>query len=933
MEQKYIEIKGAREHNLKNIDIKIPKKKFVVITGVSGSGKSSLAFDTLYAEGQRRYVESLSSYARQFIGQMEKPHYETIKGLSPAISIEQKAASKNPRSTVGTVTEIHDYLRVLFARVGEQKCYKCHKPVTKQSVSEVVKQVLNLPEKQKFMILSPLVINRKGIFKDKIEMIRKEGFLRYKLDGKIYKVTDEVEIKKDFKHNLSIVIDRLVLKKGLESRVNDSVETALKFGNGLLIIDTMDGNEKTFSEHNVCTSCEISYPELSPQIFSFNSPLGFCQKCNGLGFHFEPDKDKVIENENKGVLQGAIKVTIGDRGSWQYKYFRGIIKELGIDGTTPYKDLTNEEKKLILYGYGKKIKIKYNSRKWNGTINSKFEGVLNTLKRRYQETESESAKKFYEKFFTREKCSQCGGKRLSKISSSVYIADKSIADIAEYTIKEALSFFDTLKLTGNQKIIASEIIKEIKNRLNFLVNVGLNYLTLSRTASTLSGGESQRIRLASQIGSELTGVIYILDEPSIGLHQKDNDKLIQTLKSLRDKDNSVIVIEHDKDTIVNSDWIIDIGPGAGVYGGDIVFEGTPKQILKSKHETGLYLSGKKSIEVPKNRRKLTDFFEIKGAAANNLKNIDVKFPKKALTLITGVSGAGKSTLINSILYPLISNKLNKVDKKVGEYKSIEGIDFDKIINIDQSPIGRTPRSNPATYTKVFDAIRTFFAMLPDSKAKGYKAGRFSFNVKGGRCESCKGDGMKKIEMHFLPDVYVPCEVCNGKRFNDATLLIKYKGKTISDVLNTSIVELLDIFEAHPKIYKILKTLDDVGMGYVNLGQPSTTLSGGEAQRIKLAKELSKRATGKTIYILDEPSTGLHFTDIQKLLIVIHKLVDMGNTVLMIEHNLDIIKTADYIVDIGPDGGNSGGEVVYQGKTEDILKCDASYTGKYLREYL
>jgi excinuclease ABC subunit A len=764
-------------------------------------------------------------------------------------------------------------------------------------------------------------------------MIKKEGFLRYKLDGEIYKINDEVEIKKDFKHNLSIVIDRLVLKEGIESRVNDSVETALKFGNGLLIVDTMDGEEKIYSEHNVCTTCEISYPELSPQIFSFNSPLGFCEKCNGLGFHFAPDENKVIENENLGVLEGAIKVTIGDKGSWQYKYFKGIISEFEISGKTPYKDLSDVQKKLILFGAGKKIAIRYNSTKWSGTINSKFEGVLNTLKRRYQETESESAKKYYEKYFTKKQCSECNGKRLSKLSSSVYIDGKSIVDITEFTIKDALKFFDELVLEGNKKIIASEIIKEIKNRLNFLVNVGLNYLTLSRTASTLSGGESQRIRLASQIGSELTGVIYILDEPSIGLHQKDNDKLIQTLKDLRDKDNSVIVIEHDKDTIINSDWIIDIGPGAGIHGGEIVFEGTPEEILASKHETGLYLSGAKKIEVPKKRRDLTEFFTITGASENNLKDITVSFPKKALTLVTGVSGAGKSTLINSILYPVVSNKLNKVDKKTGKYESIDGIDFDKIINIDQSPIGRTPRSNPATYTKVFDEIRSFFAKLPDSKTKGYMPGRFSFNVKGGRCESCKGDGLKKIEMHFLPDVFVPCEVCNGKRFNDATLLVKFKGKHISDILDTSIVELLDIFEAHPKIYKVLKTLDDVGMGYVNLGQPSTTLSGGEAQRIKLAKELSKRATGKTLYILDEPSTGLHFTDIQKLLTVIHKLVDKGNTIVMIEHNLDIIKTADYIVDIGPDGGNSGGELIFQGKTEDILNCERSYTGKYLKEYL
>ncbi len=930
---KYIEITGAKEHNLKNIDIKIPKKEFVVITGVSGSGKSSLAFDTLYAEGQRRYVESLSSYARQFIGQMEKPHYETIKGLSPAISIEQKAASKNPRSTVGTVTEIHDYLRVLFARVGEQRCYKCDKPVAKQSSQEIIKQIMELPIGQKFMILSPLVINRKGEFKDKIESIMKNGFLRYKLDGKLYRVEDEVEINKKKKHNLSIVIDRLIMKDDIISRVTDSVEVALKYSGGLLIIDTMDGKEKTYSEHNVCNDCQISFRELSPQIFSFNSPLGFCENCNGLGFHLEPDPEKVVEDPNKPLLGGAIKATIGDRGSWQYKYFKKSLKSLGIDGKIIYNDLTKDEKILVLYGTKKEIIINYKTSRWSGKVTTKFEGVLNTLNRRYKETESENAKRYYEKFFTKTKCKVCNGRRINKVSNSVYIDNLSIADISEMTVKRAFNFFDSLKLDGNRAVIASEIVKEIKNRLNFLVNVGLDYLTLSRTASTLSGGESQRIRLASQIGSELTGVIYILDEPSIGLHQRDNDKLIETLKSLRDKDNSVIVIEHDRDTMLQSDWIIDIGPGAGVYGGEVVFEGTPKQMLKSNTITGDFLSGKREIEIPKERRSSDEYFIINGARENNLKNIDVKIPKGVLTLVTGVSGAGKSTLINSILYPAVTNMLNKSGKIVGAHDSIVGVDFDKIINIDQTPIGRTPRSNPATYTKVFDHIRAFYAKLPDSKAKGYKSGRFSFNVKGGRCEACKGDGNIKIEMHFLPDVHVPCEVCNGERFNEATLNIKFKGRTISDTLNTSIVELLEIFKDHPKIYSILKTLDDVGMGYVKLGQPSTTLSGGEAQRIKLSRELAKRSTGKTLYILDEPSTGLHFSDIQKLLKVIHTLVDKGNTVVMIEHNLDIIKTADYIIDIGPEGGEGGGKLVFAGAPEDIINCKESYTGNYLKEIL
>lgn len=930
---KYIEIKGAKQHNLKNIDVNIPKNQFVVITGVSGSGKSSLAFDTLYAEGQRRYVESLSSYARQFIGQMDKPLYDTIKGLSPAISIEQKSASKNPRSTVGTITEINDYLRVLYARIGKQRCYSCGKEVTKQTLNEIVDQILKFPVNTKFMITAPIMTNRKGEFKDKIDEIRKKGFVRIKLDGVVYDVDDEINIDKNKKHNLSAVVDRLVMKDDIKSRLTQSIEKALETGEGIVTIDLIDEKKEImFSEHNVCHDCQISFPPLTPQLFSFNNPTGFCPTCNGLGFHLEPDEDKVIEDENKPLLDGAIRIIVGEEGSWSHKYFKTALKKMKIDGTKLYKDLTKEEKSLVLYGSEGKVTFRIEMSSYEFT--AKYEGILNTLKRRYYETESEDAKQYYEKYFAHKPCTECNGNRLNKSSSAVFIANKSIVDVSNMTIKEAFDFFENANLSGNDKVIGTELIKEVKNRLRFLVNVGLDYLSLSRNGTTLSGGESQRIRLASQIGSELTGVIYILDEPSIGLHQRDNDKLINTLKNLRDKDNTVIVIEHDKDTMIQSDYIIDLGPGAGEFGGNVVFEGTPEEILKSSTQTGLFLSGEKSIFVPKKRREPKKWFTINGASENNLKNISVSFPTGVLTLVTGVSGAGKSTLINDILFPAISNKLHKTSHETGKHTSIEGLEvFDKIINIDQSPIGKTPRSNPATYTKLFDYIRDFFSNLPESKAKGYKPGRFSFNVKGGRCEACEGDGVKKVEMHFLADVYVQCEVCKGQRFNDATLQVKYKNKNIADILDTYVSEANTLFEAHPQIKRVLKTLDEVGLSYIKLGQPSTTLSGGEAQRIKLSKELAKRSTGNTLYILDEPSTGLHFSDIEKLLTIIHQLVDKGNTVVMIEHNLDIIKTADYIIDIGPEGGNGGGEVIFSGTPEEIIKCEKSYTGIHLKEYL
>lgn len=934
MERKYIEIKGACEHNLKSIDIDIPKKELVVITGVSGSGKSSLAFDTLYAEGQRRYVESLSSYARQFIGQMEKPKYETIKGLSPAISIEQKATSKNPRSTVGTITEIHDYLRVLYARMGRQHCWKCGRTVSRQSISEIVDVVKELEAGQKFMVLAPLVINRKGQFKDKIDEIQKGGFLRYKLDGELYRIEERPEINKNKKHNLSIVVDRLVMKEGIEQRLSSSIETALRYGEGVMLLDLMDGNERFFSEHYGCPYCQLYFPELAPPHFSFNSPLGFCDSCNGLGFHLEPDPDRVIVDRDKPILGGAIKVTIGEKGSWSYKYFRGILKAFGVDGKKTFNQLTEDEQILVLYGTGKTVSVPWESKRGKGRFNSNYEGVINTLKRRYRETESDDARKYYHKYFTPKKCSKCGGTRLNKVSRAVTIRDHSIVDVAAMTIREALQFFNDIKLKGNEVTIGSELFKEIRNRLMFLKNVGLDYLTLSRTGATLSGGEAQRIRLASQIGSELTGVIYILDEPSIGLHQRDNNRLIETLKMLRDKDNTVIVIEHDKDTMMAADHLIDIGPGAGIYGGEIVFQGRPKDAVTSDNITGLYLSGKKEIPIPPKRRKPKGFLTLRGVTKNNLNSVDVDIPVGVLTLITGVSGAGKSTLVNGVLYPAIANLLHQSGKEVGKYDEITGLEqFDKVINIDQSPIGRTPRSNPATYTKLFDHVRSFFAQLPESKARGYTPGRFSFNVKGGRCEACKGDGSKKIEMHFLADVYVPCEICKGKRFNTPTLEVQYKGHSIADILNISVRKGMALFEAHPKVYKILKTLDDVGMGYVALGQASTTLSGGEAQRIKLSRELAKRDTGKTLYILDEPSTGLHFADIDKLLKVVHQLVDKGNSVVMIEHNLDIIKTADYLIDMGPEGGDQGGDIVFAGLPEDSIHEKRSYTGQYLKAYL
>lgn len=942
-------VKGAREHNLKNIDVEIPKKKMVVVTGVSGSGKSSLAFDTIFAEGQRRYVESLSSYARQFIGQMEKPKYDTIRGLSPTIAIEQKAASKNPRSTVGTITEIYDYLRVLFARVGTQHCYKCGKKVGKGHAQAMVSQIMDLPEKSKILILAPIVENRKGEHKERLDDLKSQGYARVRVDGVVQELENVQTLARNKKHNIEVVVDRLMVKKdqAFEKRLTDSVENALKLGSGQIIVHMVGREDLKMSEARSC--CGIAYPELTPQIFSFNSPLGMCPECNGIGTLLSMDPDKIVPDKNLSIREGAIipwknyflkKKRFPNDNSWGASQLRAMEEQWGIDFDLPWKDLPKKDKDLLFYGSGSKaMTVAWNSAKIQGEFVRTHEGLIHTLMRRYRETQSEGQKKYYSGFMTASTCPACEGRRLKDEILHVFIDSRSIIDVTAMTVEQAHSFIKDLHLTGSRQIISEELLKEIGDRLGFLVNVGLGYLSLDRSGPTLSGGESQRIRLASQVGSELTGVLYILDEPSIGLHQRDNLKLLNTLHHLRDIGNTLVIVEHDQETMEKSDWIIDIGPGAGHLGGQIVAQGTPHQICQNKASvTGHFLTGKEKIEIPEKRKKPKKrggkWISIEKASENNLDNLSVKIPVGHLVAVTGVSGAGKSTLINQILYPALAVKLHKSQMSVGRHKAIKGLShLNKVINIDQKPIGRTPRSNPATYTKVFDPIRDLFAMLPESRERGYKKGRYSFNVKGGRCEACRGDGYIKVEMHFLADVFVPCEVCNGRRFNRATLEIKYKGHSISDVLDLSVMQARELFDAHPKIARILDTLMDVGLSYIKLGQAATTLSGGEAQRIKLARELAKRDTGDTLYILDEPTTGLHFQDVRMLLRVLARLTESGNTVIIIEHNMDVIKTADWIIDLGPEGGSSGGRIVAQGSPEKVAENEKSYTGMYLKEIL
>ena len=939
---KYIDIKGARENNLKNIDVKIPRDKMVVLTGLSGSGKSSLAFETIYAEGQRRYVESLSAYARQFLGQMEKPNVDSIEGLSPAISIDQKTTSKNPRSTVGTVTEIYDYIRLLFARIGVPHCPKCGKEIKSQSIDQIVDAVIALPERTKFQILAPVVRGRKGEYTKVFEKAAKDGFVRVRVDGEVYDPSaDEIVLDKQKKHNIEIVVDRLVVRKGMEKRLTDSLETALKMAGGLVTIDLVDeGREMMFSQNYACEDCGISLDELTPRMFSFNTPYGACPHCMGLGNVEILDPDRIIPDKTKTINEGAIAVygwTGTDKNSISAMYYRGLAEKYGFSLDVPVEELSDEVMDILLYGTGaEKVKLSYERKFAKGEQYARFEGVINCVERRYRETDSEWAKKEIQEFMYNMPCPQCKGTRLKKESLAVTVKGHNINEVSNLSIAEGLDFFEKLQLDEREALIGNQILKEIRERMNFLVSVGLDYLTLTRSSGTLSGGEAQRIRLASQIGSGLMGVLYILDEPSIGLHQRDNHKLIDMLKRLRDLGNTLIVVEHDEDTMYAADHIVDIGPGAGIHGGEVVAQGTVEEIKKCENsETGLYLSGKKKIPVPETRRKGNgNYLTITGASQNNLKNVDVKIPLGTATCVTGVSGSGKSSLINEVLYKVLANELNRAKQKPGKYKKISGLEhLDKVINIDQSPIGRTPRSNPATYTGLFGDIRNLFASTPDAKSRGYGPGRFSFNVKGGRCESCCGDGIIKIEMHFLPDVYMPCEVCGGRRYNRETLEVKYKGKSIYDVLEMTVEEGVEFFENIPKIRNRLQTLYEVGLGYIKIGQSSTTLSGGEAQRVKLATELSKRSTGKTVYILDEPTTGLHTADVHKLIEVLQRLVDAGNTVVLIEHNLDVIKTADYIIDLGPEGGNRGGEIVACGTPEEVAKNKKSYTGHYLKEVL
>lgn len=939
--QNSIIIKGAKEHNLKDINIEIPRDKLVVITGLSGSGKSSLAFDTLYAEGQRRYVESLSSYARQFLGLMEKPDVESIEGLSPAISIDQKTTSRNPRSTVGTVTEIYDYIRLLYARIGVPYCPNCGKKIEKQTIDQIIDSVMSLEEGTRIQVLAPVVRGKKGEYTKLLQDFQKEGFVRVRVDGEVYELTDDIEIDRKKKHNIELVVDRLVVKEEIRTRLTESVETALKYANNLVVIDIPGDKEILYSQNYACPDCNISIEELTPRMFSFNNPFGACPTCTGIGYLMKMDEDLIVPDKNKTLYDGikAFGASTMKKGDTMAKmYFESIAKHYGVEiKDVPIKKLPRWFLEKILYGTGDEaIDFEYTSYAGTRKFTSPFEGVLPTLDRRYNETKSQGMRDFYEMYMSESACQTCHGARLKKESLSVKVGDKNINELTDMSIDKIKDFLNSLQLNNKDKMIADQILKELNKRLQFLLDVGLEYLTLSRSAGSLSGGEAQRIRLATQIGSGLTGVLYILDEPSIGLHQRDNEKLLATLRKLRDLGNTVLVVEHDEDTMYAADQIIDIGPGAGVHGGKVIAQGTAEEIkLVPESITGQYLSGKKQILVPKKRRKSNGkAIEVKGATEHNLKNINVKFPLGQFICVTGVSGSGKSTLVNEILYRTVAKEIYGSNEKPGKCKEIKGLEnVDKIINIDQSPIGRTPRSNPATYTGVFDVIRDIFAATQEAKMRGYDKGRFSFNVAGGRCEACSGDGVLKIEMHFLPDIYVPCEVCKGKRYNRETLEVKYKGKTISDVLDMTVEEALKFFENIPKIKSKIQTLYDVGLGYIKLGQPSTTLSGGEAQRVKLATELSKKATGKTLYILDEPTTGLHIADVHKLVDILQRLVDTGNSIIVIEHNLDLIKTADYIIDLGPEGGEKGGQIIAVGTPEQITRNDQSYTGKFLKKYL
>lgn len=938
--RQYIKIRGANEHNLKNVDVDIPRDKLVVLTGLSGSGKSSLAFDTIYAEGQRRYMESLSSYARQFLGQMEKPDVESIDGLSPAISIDQKSTNRNPRSTVGTVTEIYDYFRLLYARAGIPHCPKCGREIKKQTVDQMVEQVMAFPERTKIQLLAPVVRGRKGTHVKLLERARKSGYVRVRIDGNMYELSEEIKLDKNIKHNIEIVVDRLVVKEGIEQRLTDSIENVLNLAEGLMTVDVIGGEPVQFSESFSCPDCGISIEEIEPRSFSFNNPFGACPECFGLGYKMEFDEDLMIPDKRLSISEGAITVmgwqSCTDKKSFTYAILDALSKEYGFSLDTPFEDYPKEVHDVLIHGTnGKEVKVYYKGQRGEGVYDVAFEGLIRNVERRYRETSSETMKAEYEEFMNITPCSACKGQRLKPGALAVTVGDKNISELTGMSIEKLQTFLKELKLSNQQLLIGGQILKEINSRIQFLMDVGLNYLTLGRSTGTLSGGEAQRIRLATQIGSGLVGVAYILDEPSIGLHQRDNDKLLGTLKHLRDLGNSVIVVEHDEDTMRESDFIVDIGPGAGEHGGEVVATGNAEEIMQNENSvTGAYLSGRIRIPVPEVRRKPTGWLKVLGAQENNLKDIDVKFPLGVMTCVTGVSGSGKSSLVNQILYKRLARDLNRARTIPGRHKGIEGLEqLDKVINIDQSPIGRTPRSNPATYTGVFDLIRDLFAATPDAKARGYKKGRFSFNVKGGRCEACSGDGIIKIEMHFLPDVYVPCEVCKGRRYNRETLEVKYKGKNIYDVLDMTVEEAMHFFENVPSIRRKMETLYDVGLSYIRLGQPSTTLSGGEAQRIKLATELSKRSTGKTIYILDEPTTGLHFADVHKLTEILHRLTEDGNTVIVIEHNLDVIKTADYIIDIGPEGGDKGGTVIAEGTPEEVAESPVSYTGKYIKPML
>ena len=938
--RQYIKIRGANEHNLKNVDVDIPRDKLVVLTGLSGSGKSSLAFDTIYAEGQRRYMESLSSYARQFLGQMEKPDVESIEGLSPAISIDQKSTNRNPRSTVGTVTEIYDYFRLLYARAGIPHCPKCGREIKKQTVDQMVEQVMAFPERTKIQLLAPVVRGRKGTHVKLLERARKSGYVRVRIDGNMYELSEEIKLDKNIKHNIEIVVDRLVVKEGIEQRLTDSIENVLNLAEGLMTVDVIGGEPVQFSESFSCPDCGISIEEIEPRSFSFNNPFGACPECFGLGYKMEFDEDLMIPDKRLSISEGAITVmgwqSCTDKKSFTYAILDALSKEYGFSLDTPFEDYPKEVHDVLIHGTnGKEVKVYYKGQRGEGVYDVAFEGLIRNVERRYRETSSETMKAEYEEFMNITPCHACKGQRLKPGALAVTVGDKNISELTGMSIEKLQTFLKELKLSNQQLLIGGQILKEINSRIQFLMDVGLNYLTLGRSTGTLSGGEAQRIRLATQIGSGLVGVAYILDEPSIGLHQRDNDKLLGTLKHLRDLGNSVIVVEHDEDTMREADFIVDIGPGAGEHGGEVVATGNAEEIMQNENSvTGAYLSGRIRIPVPEVRRKPTGWLKVLGAQENNLKNIDVKFPLGVMTCVTGVSGSGKSSLVNQILYKRLARDLNRARTIPGRHKGIEGLEqLDKVINIDQSPIGRTPRSNPATYTGVFDLIRDLFAATPDAKARGYKKGRFSFNVKGGRCEACSGDGIIKIEMHFLPDVYVPCEVCKGRRYNRETLEVKYKGKNIYDVLDMTVEEAMHFFENVPSIRRKMETLYDVGLSYIRLGQPSTTLSGGEAQRIKLATELSKRSTGKTIYILDEPTTGLHFADVHKLTEILHRLTEDGNTVIVIEHNLDVIKTADYIIDIGPEGGGKGGTVIAEGTPEEVAESPVSYTGKYIKPML